>query len=65
MLGMRWFRSLQWSLTLNYTLVTTAASAVLLFPLFAVIGRIIFRSDELPRTQAAVLAWREGVVRRE
>jgi hypothetical protein len=44
---MRWFRGLQAKLTLNYTLVTTVASAVLLFLLFAAIGRAIFRSDDL------------------
>lgn len=60
---MRWLRSLQWKLTLNYTLFTTAASAVLLFLLFAAIGRAIFLSDDLAVALAQATAAKTEEVR--
>lgn len=60
---MRWLRGLQAKLTLTYTLVTTVASAVLLFLLFAIIGRAIFRSDELASALAYATAAKSEEVR--
>lgn len=60
---MRWLRGLQAKLTLNYTLVTTVASGVLLFLLFVVIGRAIFRSDDLAIALAQATAAKTEEVR--
>lgn len=52
----RWWHSLQWKLTLTYTLVTVLASMALIFALFAGVGYLIFRSDELPLALAEAVA---------
>lgn len=53
---MRAFRSLQARLTLNYALVTTVASVLILALFFLGIGALIFNTDELPLALARATA---------
>lgn len=60
---MRGFKSLQSRLTLNYALVTTVASALILALLLLLIGLLIFRTDELPLALARGTAAQANAVR--